>query len=339
MKRSPRDSRGDIDYRGALTFDRAQLAVRAQLALARCRPDDVRRLRDSVTRARDKSLQLTAVSELPPRVAALVRHDDDDFVQLHVLALALDLRPDARAVDALLALGRWAQAGLPTLQLSGAQAAALMLSDLSDEQLDGLAPPWRSFRIELEDPHRADGVPMARLQVHVGTSELNANAQDWWQLYCYSRHLAFVGGRPRDLRRGLLEWDPGGKLAGNPNYRPPTDAEGRALVLLQRLVLNVSIALQGAAGECAASLVEDGRAKGKRAPGAPRRFRMDLETNSDMSEHIADYLSGDVDRIYKIRWIVSGHWRNQPHGPGGMLRKRIWIAPFWKGPEGAPPKR
>ncbi len=55
-----------------------------------------------------------------------------------------------------------------------------------------------------------------------------------------------------------------------------------------------------------------------------------------MSEHVADYLSGDAQRVYKIRWIVRGHWRNQPHGPGSMLRKRIWIAPFWKGTEGAP---
>lgn len=30
---------------------------------------------------------------------------------------------------------------------------------------------------------------------------------------------------------------------------------------------------------------------------------------------------------------VRGHWRNQAHGEGRQLRKRIWILPFWKGPE------
>lgn len=34
----------------------------------------------------------------------------------------------------------------------------------------------------------------------------------------------------------------------------------------------------------------------------------------------------------KKRFIVQGHWRNQPHGPGRTLRKRIRIEPFWKGP-------
>jgi hypothetical protein len=35
------------------------------------------------------------------------------------------------------------------------------------------------------------------------------------------------------------------------------------------------------------------------------------------------------------RYIVRGHWRLQPHGPERSLRKRIWIMPFWKGPDDA----
>jgi hypothetical protein len=36
------------------------------------------------------------------------------------------------------------------------------------------------------------------------------------------------------------------------------------------------------------------------------------------------------------RWIVRGHWRNQPCGPSRSLRRRIWIDPFIKGPEDKP---
>lgn len=39
---------------------------------------------------------------------------------------------------------------------------------------------------------------------------------------------------------------------------------------------------------------------------------------------------------YHHRWIVSGHFRNQPYGPGGALRRRQWIPPYIKGPAGAP---
>lgn len=35
------------------------------------------------------------------------------------------------------------------------------------------------------------------------------------------------------------------------------------------------------------------------------------------------------------RFVVRGHFRRQPHGPGRAERKTIWVAPHWKGPEGA----
>jgi hypothetical protein len=38
-------------------------------------------------------------------------------------------------------------------------------------------------------------------------------------------------------------------------------------------------------------------------------------------------------REYASRFIVRGHWRNQPHGPGLSERKLIWIKPYYKGPE------
>jgi len=42
----------------------------------------------------------------------------------------------------------------------------------------------------------------------------------------------------------------------------------------------------------------------------------------------------DVDWAWQ--WMVRGHWRNQPYGPGQGLRRPIWIEPFTKGPPGAP---
>jgi hypothetical protein len=35
------------------------------------------------------------------------------------------------------------------------------------------------------------------------------------------------------------------------------------------------------------------------------------------------------------RFMVRGHFREQPYGPGRSLRRRQWIAPFWKGEESA----
>ncbi|MDP3426840.1 MAG: hypothetical protein Q8S17_05625, partial [Humidesulfovibrio sp.] len=34
-----------------------------------------------------------------------------------------------------------------------------------------------------------------------------------------------------------------------------------------------------------------------------------------------------------VRFMVRGHWRHQPHGPGAQKRKLIWIRPHYKGPD------
>lgn len=41
-------------------------------------------------------------------------------------------------------------------------------------------------------------------------------------------------------------------------------------------------------------------------------------------------------REYHHRWMVRGHWRQQPHGPARSLRRPTWVVPHVKGPAGAP---
>lgn len=36
---------------------------------------------------------------------------------------------------------------------------------------------------------------------------------------------------------------------------------------------------------------------------------------------------------YAVRFIVRGHWRNQPFGQNQTERKLVWIKPYYKGPE------
>jgi hypothetical protein len=43
--------------------------------------------------------------------------------------------------------------------------------------------------------------------------------------------------------------------------------------------------------------------------------------------------SREVSFRLKHRHIVRGHYRKQAHGPARSLRTRIWIVPFWRGPE------
>lgn len=46
--------------------------------------------------------------------------------------------------------------------------------------------------------------------------------------------------------------------------------------------------------------------------------------------------SGDPQGSQTRRFWVSGHWRNQAHGPRRSLRRPVYIHPFLKGPDDAP---
>ena len=41
-------------------------------------------------------------------------------------------------------------------------------------------------------------------------------------------------------------------------------------------------------------------------------------------------------RRLTTRHVVRGHWTHQPYGPARSLRRLQWVAPFIRGPEGAP---
>lgn len=58
-----------------------------------------------------------------------------------------------------------------------------------------------------------------------------------------------------------------------------------------------------------------------------RRHYVPQDTNPDAEP---------ASRRYRHRWVVSGHWRNQPHGPNREQRRRQWIPSYVKGPDGAP---
>lgn len=45
---------------------------------------------------------------------------------------------------------------------------------------------------------------------------------------------------------------------------------------------------------------------------------------------------GETPVEWSHRWVVSGHWRNQPCGHGRSDRRLTWVSPYVKGPEDKP---
>ena len=55
-------------------------------------------------------------------------------------------------------------------------------------------------------------------------------------------------------------------------------------------------------------------------------------------KHVATGEADESGRVYTHRWMVRGHWRNQPHGPNRSRRSVRWIPSYIKGPAGKPLK-
>lgn len=75
------------------------------------------------------------------------------------------------------------------------------------------------------------------------------------------------------------------------------------------------------------------RAKRARLPQEVTVIRLRRE-DADYEPHEGESLVE-----WRHRWIVRGHWRWQACGEGRQDRKRIWINPFVKGPQGLPIKQ
>ncbi len=57
-----------------------------------------------------------------------------------------------------------------------------------------------------------------------------------------------------------------------------------------------------------------------------------------ISKELREYAARNAaEPLWKLehRYVVRGHWRNQVCGPMRAERRKTWIQPYWKGPEGA----
>jgi hypothetical protein len=77
-------------------------------------------------------------------------------------------------------------------------------------------------------------------------------------------------------------------------------------------------------------------AYGRRGEVAPEVTVVDLRRRYVPDLRDPDAETATPGRIYRNRWIVSGHWRDQAVGPKRGERRRIWVAQYVKGPDGAP---
>lgn len=109
--------------------------------------------------------------------------------------------------------------------------------------------------------------------------------------------------------------------------------------LLDALVRGACLAL-GDPEQCKKKQVgSSSSTKNRREGGAPdlsnARFMLMAPVQVDLRDALKAVQRGEKHKGGKltVQFLVRGHPKNQAYGPNMSLRKRIWIQPFWKGPE------
>lgn len=261
---------------------------------------------------------------------------DRSFAELAVRDASARMRePATEGVD-MIALAAWAEAGFPRVQMGHRLAASLIATHVPEDVLAEIVPPWPAFQIDLPGGllHRTiDGADYP-------VTTVIASYDDSRWAYFALREQGTAGFRRgmsaeqivRDLRPE--DFDP------ETPFPTIADADRRLTALIGRLVINVCLEMSSPERE----VKEVGRGhgdwqrrtrRGSPIPIGPRFYRLSRDVKVDVRRAVTDYIRGGGSSP-EVQTLVRGHWKHQAHGPGLLLRKRIHVEPYWRGPEDAP---
>lgn len=240
---------------------------------------------------------------------------------------------------------RWASFGLPVFQLTHGLTAALLLTEPPPFELADFHLPFPAFSISVPSTFvpflEAGGTSSAELiNVHCFAS---ADEGD------LTSDLLQIDIRTR--MRNLWFRKPVGEITsverevyvfGGDSYTMIED-DYRTIEVALRLVRNLAawIEIHGH-GELENRQRKPGSSYTKNnAVAAPtvfvlgREIKIAPELRRIATEVALGEKHGGPGWKLRMRYCVRGHWKNQVCGEGRQDRKRIFVEPYWKGPEGA----
>lgn len=260
--------------------------------------------------------------------------DDDEVLSVLCNMVISNAEPDYGYFALLCA--RWAQHGFITLQLTGQQFSAFAFSNISADQLEQWHSPWPIFRIPVpenlmdSDKYAVNGITFGKLNIcleqNSGFLIIRVDAHD--KQSGMSVHIWRTAPDPYKMyelsTERLLsdEMDSLGEGWG--------EEDERILSVTKSVVLNACIA---ATDRSALEYTPPKKRKSEKSIPHSKVYKLNTVITVDARRHVRNLICGTSDRQYTARWLVSGHWRNQPFGLNRSKIKRKFIEPYWKGPE------
>lgn len=231
-------------------------------------------------------------------------------VRDNAAATVLDAMPDIVAFTQRFAgwATQWKKCAFARLSVGAKLGAALMLTDAPE----GVVAPWEAWSL---------CVPDGIIKAQTSTRTFSV-----MRLWCYGTEpVAAVAKSDTDKEAYFIN--------SFDDDDTPWKALARNFVKGACLSLSIDVETHRKANW--------GPRGSKRAPGVVPDAGVDYVLSGTVEIDLRD----EVKRICEgrkssgghggltVQFLVRGHWRNQAVGVRHSDRKRIWIEPFWKGPE------
>lgn len=267
-------------------------------------------------------------------------------------------------VGLLYFLARWNKFGMPVFQVTKDLLAGLALTDPSNVPVEELQLPFPAFIIDLPDDfwelENDDAVrysdTLARMNL---TKKGESTAISFVTVSTMKSFITDRQDAEEDLisinstsKGGISMWDrlgwpPEGETIGtwpllgvkNPDERYTwgvvKDQERAIQVCIRQLIINLSLYIQGHGRGERASAIKKGGKKRKKQSKISNTWIIGRNIKVGPEVVSAAKAAGVARKGWKVkvRSIVRGHFKSQPHGEGRALRKRIFVKPYPRGPK------
>lgn len=209
----------------------------------------------------------------------------------------------------------WLNSGFPKVEVGHKLAASFALTDVPND-IDVQAP-WTAWSLIIPDGLLPEVVSVNDTMLKEPSSFARA-----WCVGTRVRYLVLANG----------------SIIGPLSNRQENSSSH--VLAVQALVQSVCLAISNPDDYKKRAVSSPSNASKKaRRMGLPdfscTRFLVSAPVQIDLREHLKDVVSGKAKTggggSPTVQFFVRGHWRNQVHGKGRLLRKQIRIEGFWKG--------
>lgn len=242
-------------------------------------------------------------------------------------------------------LGEWAAYGFPSIRTGHKFASAKLVSRASKEDLPFARPPFNSFFIELPDGLIVMEDPMAKTGFSkISRVLVNYSDGKWtWVTWASTGTEMYRLNVTTEQMVGPAE----ATLSDEVYNIEMSNSDIRLTNAISRFIIHMCLTMGG--DPTAVKEVGGAHEKWRRQQSEPRRygvidpvvrdFYVGKDVTRDFRKVVSDYIRGTGKKL-EYQMVVSGYYRQQPHGEKSSLRRLQWIEPYWKGdPEARIPIR